>query len=53
MTARTQPATFLDHGIANRLVINTKLLSDLLQGEPVGIESCCADTASFIEARSP
>lgn len=52
-TSRTQPATCLDHGIANRLVIDTKPLSDLLQGEPVGIENCCADTASFIEARSP
>lgn len=52
-TSRTQPATLLDHGIANCLVINTKPLSDLLQGEPVDVEHCCADTASFVEARSP
>ncbi|TQJ14612.1 hypothetical protein FB459_2084 [Yimella lutea] len=52
-TLRTQPATFANHGIANRLVVNTKPLGDLLQGEPIRIESRCADTASVAEARSP
>ena len=52
-TLRTQTATFLDHSIANRLVINTKPLGDLFQGEPIRIKSSCADTVSPTETRSP